>query len=385
LRLALAGLVLAGLLGAAPDRPAGADPARGEGTGAQADTWHTQVADANGGAGVSLALDAAGRPHLGYGGHLEGIYIFGLKYAAYDGSAWQDEMVDPDVSPGWEASLALDAAGNPHIAYHDAHEALKYARRDASGWHIQVVDAGGDVGEQAAMRLDAAGRPCIAYWDQTHRAVKYARHTGAAWSIQVVATMAGGQQSSSLSLALDAAGRPHLCYYDDSVKTLKYAYHDGSAWRFEAIEDDIFYNGQECSIALDAQGRAHVGFRDLELKDAYRGAGGRWGTATVDDDFFAGDNLSLALDPAGRPHLAYTDWPVPQEELRYAYFNGVRWRAETVDTAAPTSRYEDVWLVVDGEGRLHIGYWDLGPDDVKYAVKGPSPLYHGVYMPLVLR
>ena len=61
----------------------------------------------------SLRVDAAGRPHIAYGGDH-------LYYAWHDGAAWQFETADAAPGVGQYASLALDGAGRPHIAYYDS-------------------------------------------------------------------------------------------------------------------------------------------------------------------------------------------------------------------------------------------------------------------------
>jgi hypothetical protein len=81
-------------------------------------------------------------------------------------------------------SLALDAAGNPHVAYGGDH--LYYAHHDGTGWHIETVDAGLQVGAYASLQLDAAGRPHIAYYDQANDDLEYAYYDGAAWQLQTV-------------------------------------------------------------------------------------------------------------------------------------------------------------------------------------------------------
>ena len=83
----------------------------------------------------SLALDAAGHPHLAYGGDH-------LYYAYYDGENWQVQTVDAGLQVGVHASLQLDANGRPHIAYYDrANDDLKYASYNGTAWHIETVDA----------------------------------------------------------------------------------------------------------------------------------------------------------------------------------------------------------------------------------------------------
>lgn len=349
----------------------------------RAATWQTEIADLDGGVEPSLALDSSGHPHVSYAGNQAGTFIYGLKYAVHDGTAWQIEMVDEDVAPGWETSLALDALGRPHIAYHEAHEALRYAHHDGSSWTIDIVDSGGDVGEDASLALDSAGQPRIAYSDITSMTIRYASLVGTEWQTETVTSMPDAMRIN-LDLALDSLDRPRLCYYRDtgSGASLEYAYFDGSAWQYETIDDGIFYNGQDCSLALDSQDRPHISYRDLGLLYAHDN-GTAWQIMTVDDDFFAGDDSSLALDSHDRPHIAYTDWDT-DELLQYASA-AIGWQMETVDVAAETSRYEGVSLQLGADDQPRVAYRDLTPDDLKYAVRGELPVACRITLPLVVK
>jgi hypothetical protein len=138
---------------------------------------------------------------------------------------WHLEPVDAPklFSNMGPRSLALDAAGRPHIAYGQDH--LYYARHDGSTWHVEVVDNAEDVGAFTSLALDAAGRPHISYRDVTNGALKYAAFDGAAWQIEVVESGLGASGGYT-SLALDAAGQPHISYPDVANGDLKYAYAD---------------------------------------------------------------------------------------------------------------------------------------------------------------
>ena len=85
----------------------------------------------------SLRLDAAGHPHVAYGGDR-------LYYAYYNGMNWNLDTVDDSPGVGRYASLVLDGGEYPHISYYDdTNLDLKYAYQNASGWHILTVDSDG--------------------------------------------------------------------------------------------------------------------------------------------------------------------------------------------------------------------------------------------------
>ena len=74
----------------------------------------------------ALAWDAAGHPHLAYGGDQ-------LYHAWHDGTRWQTEIVDPMSSVGIVAALDIDSQDRVHISYFDGSATtLKYARRDGT-------------------------------------------------------------------------------------------------------------------------------------------------------------------------------------------------------------------------------------------------------------
>jgi len=173
----------------------------------------------------SLAIDSQGRPHIAYyDGNLKA-----LRYARWTGASWALELVDWTNDVGRFASLALDAGDRPRIAYLDYdNNDLRYAYSDGTQWYRETVDGGSPnddaVGKYASLALDSAGRPHIAYYDESFGTLKYARWDGSQWVIETITDPDGSSDYGvGCSLHLDALDLPHIAYYDNANADLKYA------------------------------------------------------------------------------------------------------------------------------------------------------------------
>jgi hypothetical protein len=185
----------------------------------------------------SIALDSGSSPHIAFFGNNEsGSSDFDLMYTSRTGNSWQIETVDPGNwaesryldDTGQFASLAIDAYGDPHIAYYASADGLpdaghlRYARRVGGIWFAETVDASNGVGTWCSLDLDAAGSPTIAYYDHTLGDLKVARGSASGWAIDVVDS--AGDVGSYASLRLDGSGRPYISYYDATNGQLKLAF-----------------------------------------------------------------------------------------------------------------------------------------------------------------
>jgi hypothetical protein len=86
----------------------------------------------------SIALDRDGRPHVAYVREWDtppGRRGYLLMYAHLQDGAWEIETVD---SGGNYPSLALDAAGRPHISYRSGQGDLNYAHLALVGGLYQI-------------------------------------------------------------------------------------------------------------------------------------------------------------------------------------------------------------------------------------------------------
>jgi PKD repeat protein len=326
----------------------------GAGTGTVAGLdWESETVDAGGGS-PSLALDAAGNPHVSYaGGGLKYAAFNGtgwevravdpaasagpsslvldaagaprsayfdtaahdLRYAAWDGVVWRLETVDPDGTAGGRPSLALDGAGNPRIGYvvGGATRTVRYAALDGPAWRVETVDQPGPSSWGTSLVLDGSRLPSIGYGDGDR--VKRATHNGTAWRVETPGQAWPGDPGAAPALVLDRAGTPRIAVSDPSTHALFYRAWDGSGWRTEWVGEngDVM---QHASLALDAAGTPGISYFALRTYPAFAASGFRyagynrssrqWETGTVDDsDLFAGHFSSLALDSAGNPRIAY--------------------------------------------------------------------------------
>ncbi|MGA9524960.1 MAG: hypothetical protein WBV82_26110 [Myxococcaceae bacterium] len=202
----------------------------------------------------TLALGPGGEPHV-CAFQLNASALVCLEMGASD---WEGDLVDT-VSSSSPPSAAVDANGGIHVAYYDpTQRQLVYSVRGASGWARQTVDASGNAGQFPSLALDAQGRPHIAYFDASTQALKHARWTGSAWSIESVHS---GPIRRGIALALDLQGHPRIAFHNAAGNSLDLASSTGPAWNVETI-DAAVGTDTEVSMAIDATGRLHVAYID---------------------------------------------------------------------------------------------------------------------------
>lgn len=349
-----------------------------------------------------LRLDAAGRPHLAYGGDH-------LYYAAQDSAQWRYETVDHGPVVGVGASLALNAVGRPMISYFDgANYRLKFAVQGAAGWRTETVDAGGINGvwgPATALEVDARGRPHVAYLNSRNQMVKYALRGPTGWRVEQVDSL-NGPTPASISLAVDSRGSPHLCYFRRQINAdetdLIYAQRSPAGWTLETVVAGVGYGSRNCSLALDANNQPIIAYPvGGRQSGVARRSGAGWQMQTITWEGDSPTGFSLAIDAADFPHVSATvimqfeptvwgvevqyedetgwrslsrfgaspgqtslaldaaDRPVighlADHNLALSAYDGASWRSQGVDERRDVGRFSS--LAVGAAGRPVIAYW----------------------------
>jgi hypothetical protein len=253
------------------------------------------------------------------------------------------------------------------------------ARAQEQIWSWQVEDVG-DLGRFTSLAVDLAGDLHLAYsGDQGTIRYGFRPAGGSHWFLMTLDKMS----TSYTGIALDGNGNPSVCYANGVVK---YIHFDGKQWVGpQEIGPNSGVRSYTCSVAVSNDGTPQVtwyheigpdGHVFAHLKYAVLKESA-WMVRTVDFDYQAGKWNSMVVDATGYPHLAYTSYS--KGELKYAYWNGTNWKLEVVDSREQggVGGYErglGTSLILAPDGTARISYFiadnaTQGDATLKYAQK----------------
>jgi hypothetical protein len=211
-----------------------------------------------------MAMDAQGFLHMAYYKVDPSGTDFEIFYANNRAGHWVQEQV---TFNGWDdgvPSLALDHAGNPHIAYWSGifpNYEVDYARKVAGVWDVQPVAP------------PQTWLPSLALDKNDFAHVAYAKWDGADWEIYYANNVTGSWQESQVtsnstddawnSMVLDSEGKVHIAYLgNDGDNEIYYADNAAGVWQISRVTDNTvaegFWGGKE--FVIDGQGFGHIVF-----------------------------------------------------------------------------------------------------------------------------
>jgi Thermolysin metallopeptidase, alpha-helical domain/Thermolysin metallopeptidase, catalytic domain len=265
------------------------------------------------------------------------------------------------VFEGLYTSLRFSSTGVPYIAFQrqdlNGLEALKLATYvgDGSGdctnpnWRCDTIQIGYDLGQYASLALDAADEPGVAYYDAANGELKYAYFYGDGncgpnnwWRCDTISQISDYSPFSGegphISLADNLS--PVIAYYDGLEQSLRIAQHLGTGagncgpyntWQCDSIEEFWGYDDQMgVSLALDSAGQPLIAYSQwpgsvqlkvaqpasrLGLPSGNCGPGQTWQCDVVDDGQRGGAWHNVGEFPA----LAF--YPYSGDLAGIAYFD----------------------------------------------------------------
>ena len=254
---------------------------------------------------ASPAVDALGHLHLAYE------TPSGITYGDDTSGSWQSETVAATSSSTFASrpSIALDPGGDTHLVYLSSTTGgtqLLYQDRSSDGaWSDPVVVTTlGAPASTATIAIDQAGRPVIAYvvLGGSPQGVVLARPAAHGWSRAFVPATDGTFLDPSI--AVDARGAIHIIERRNGYSEVDETTNASGSWSTVRL-----YGIAGSAVpfaAFDPSGRLVVAAQEsygAAVTLAVRSGGGplTWTTVTA-----AGDLSGLAIGPDGRPLVAYS-------------------------------------------------------------------------------
>ena len=218
----------------------------------------------------SMAVDSEGIPHIGYYDYTN----IDIRYTYWNGDSWTRETVD-HLNTDY-ISLMLDGT-TPHMLF--GNYRLIYAYRNSLGWQTETIEVSSkDAFRSGSLALDIAGNPHIAYYDYGSGLYKYAHRTPSGWVIEPLRER--DYAIATTSITIDQSGNPHIAFVDSF--DLIYTSYTETGWDFEVVETGYPSN---VAIQMDNDDHPQISYLSGNIVDELRYASkstGIWMIETVD-------------------------------------------------------------------------------------------------------
>jgi hypothetical protein len=322
---------------------------------------------------------------------------------------WSVEVVAAANRLPSATSLALDAGGAVHVAYHDGDaDDLVHASNASGAWVRELVDGGLITGTAIGVAPDGTIHIAYIQWPDCCDPVLARAWTGGGeWSTEVLEDV---HDAGTPTVAIESSGIVHVFDAWEPVNGDGQVFHftdAGGQWERSTLDQS---GGPVVSVAVDVDDHLHLAY-DNELDwDFYMSyvndTGGDW-SSTVDIDGrkpsigvdgsrfshvcyepgqssadlwwtsnatgeWVGDEIDanasackIAVESGGTSHVGYRD--DVGSALRYASDAGGAWSSEVVDVGATLD--EGPLIALGTDGTTHLVYLDAGAGEVRHAFR----------------
>jgi len=343
-------------------------------------SWFSLVVDStnDAGAGLSLATDSDGNPHLAYVAMEEEVEgeapapdplaptLPAVMHAHLVQEAWTRGPVaeEQDVDGASETAIAVGADGVHHVAWTAGGQVLYSS--NAGGEFAEEPETVAEVGAVGlSIAADGDGTPLIAFQTALDEAegpaslIRLATPEGEeAWTLETVAEASAPEEPAGTAVVVTPDG-PVVAFGSDGATLV--GERRGTRWFSETVDED---GGVGVAGAPDADGNPHLAYLTGagDVKHAHSIEGSPWELSNVGSGA-TGSPASIAVDAEGVHHVAWQTG----DGLGYAGNASGDFAEE--ELPASTAAGTGPRIGVGPDGTVYVAFRDEADTEVQMAVR----------------
>jgi plastocyanin len=342
-------------------------------------SWFSVVVDSTSDAeaGLSLATDAEGNPHLAYLAFEEEVEgeapasdplaptLPAVMHAHMMQDAWTRGPVaeEQDLDAESETAIAVDADGVHHVVW-STPDAVLYSSNAEGEFAEEPEDiAPGDV-TGLSVAVDARGTPIIAFqtaldsFEGPASLIRIVTPSATDWKLQTVAEASAPEDPAGTAVLVTSDG-PVVAFGSDGQTVV--ASRQGDRWVSETVDPD---GGVGVAGAVDADGNPHLAYLTAggDVKHAHSIEGSPWELSNVGSGA-TGSPASIAVDAEGVHPVAWQTG----DGLGYAGNASGDFAEE--ELPASTAAGTGPRIGVGPDGTVYVAFRDEADTEVQMAVR----------------